>query len=180
MYVPLTHSRTTFPLPLSHEPAQVRCKGEPVTALICSTHIIPERALCTLVSFVGMLLNLLSLLQLLLVAPLALAQNWTANPFIPPAAPLAVKTPYLQTWLQETPANSSLTSWWQSYRDGSVGHLPVLIPWIPGLTSRLMRLESYLGGLSQSGQPILRLDGRPAGERCSDPKRHDCACLSVL
>ncbi|KAF9784530.1 hypothetical protein BJ322DRAFT_1109249 [Thelephora terrestris] len=60
-----------------------------------------------------------SCLQLLFVASSALAQNWTANPFIPPALPLAVKTPYLQTWVQRAGVNSSLNYGWQSYRDGS-------------------------------------------------------------
>ena len=44
---------------------------------------------------------LLPLLQFLLVASTALAQNWTADPFIPPAIPFAVKSPYLQTWSRQ-------------------------------------------------------------------------------
>lgn len=67
----------------------------------------------------------LELLLLFFVVPLAFAQNWTANPFIPPATPLAVKGPFLQTWLQETTVNSSLNAGWQFYRDGTVGYLPL-------------------------------------------------------
>ena len=69
-----------------------------------------------------MLLYPLSLLQLLLAASFALAQNWTVNPFTPPAAPLAVRGPYLQAWLNQGVTNGSLNSGWQSYRDGSVSH----------------------------------------------------------
>ena len=75
-----------------------------------------------------MLLHALSLLQPLLVAPLAFAQNWTANPFIPPATPLAVKGSYVQAWLPQGGAvNSSLNSGFQTYRDGTVSCLPVFI-----------------------------------------------------
>lgn len=73
-----------------------------------------------------MLLHILSLLQFLLAAPLVFAQNWTANPFIPPATPLAVKGPFVQTWLPLAGTNISLNSGWQIYRDGSVGQLPML------------------------------------------------------
>jgi hypothetical protein len=65
-------------------------------------------------------------LQLLFVASFAFAQNWTAKPFIPPSAPLAVKMPYLQTWLPQGRAGSSLNSGWQSFRGDSVGDLPGL------------------------------------------------------
>ena len=74
-----------------------------------------------------MLPHLVPLLQLLFFTPLVFAQDWTANPFIPPATPLAVRGPYLQTWLQQAAANNSLNSWWQYYRDGTVGHLPPLL-----------------------------------------------------
>ena len=43
----------------------------------------------------------LLLLQFLLAASAALGQNWKADPFIPPAIPLAVKSPYLQIWSQQ-------------------------------------------------------------------------------
>lgn len=65
----------------------------------------------------------LLLFQLFCVTSLAVAQNWKADPFIPPAIPLAVKTPYLQTWMQEGTAEGSLNSGWESFRDGSVNHL---------------------------------------------------------
>ena len=70
-----------------------------------------------------MLLQLLPLIQLFIVAPFAIAQNWTANPFNPPTIPLAVKTPYLQTWSRQGGVNDSLISAWPSFRDsGSVSH----------------------------------------------------------
>ncbi|KAF9782928.1 hypothetical protein BJ322DRAFT_182840 [Thelephora terrestris] len=61
----------------------------------------------------------LSLVQLLLAASFAVAQTWTANPFNPPAIPLAIKSPYLQTWSRQVTANSSLTSASPSFRDSS-------------------------------------------------------------
>ena len=68
----------------------------------------------------------LSLLQLLFVVPFTFAANWTAEPFIPPATPLAVKTPYLQTWMMQGTAEGSLNSGWVSFRDGMVNYLPHL------------------------------------------------------
>jgi len=69
-----------------------------------------------------MLPHALPLLQLLFVASFALAQtqNWTADPFVPPAIPLAVKSPYVQTWLRQGAAEGSLNSGWASFRDKSV------------------------------------------------------------
>ena len=67
---------------------------------------------------------LLYTLKLFFVASFALAQNWAANPFIPPSAPLAVKMPFLQTWLPQGEASGSLSSGWQSFRSDSVGHPP--------------------------------------------------------
>ncbi|KAF9791272.1 hypothetical protein BJ322DRAFT_439174 [Thelephora terrestris] len=66
-----------------------------------------------------MLPHPLSFLQLLFAASFAFAQNWTVTPFIPPATPLAVRGPYLQSWMNQGVTNGSLNSGWQSYRDGS-------------------------------------------------------------
>ena len=76
-----------------------------------------------------------SLLQLLFAASSAFAQNWTVNPFIPPAIPLAVKTPYLQTWIQRAGANSSLNYGRPYYLDGSVDHESKLLQRIRTLTA---------------------------------------------
>ena len=65
----------------------------------------------------------LSFLQLLLVASFAFAQTWKASPFVPPAIPLAVKTPYLQTWMLQGTAEGSLNSGWEAFRDGTVNSL---------------------------------------------------------
>ena len=73
----------------------------------------------------------LPLLQFLLVASTALAQNWTADPFIPPAIPLAVKSPYLQTWLRQGAAEGSLNSGWGSFRDKTVRVRPELLQLFP-------------------------------------------------
>ena len=70
-----------------------------------------------------MLPHSLSLLQLLFLASFALA-NWTATPFVPPAVPLTVNSPYLQTWMTQGTAEGSLNSGWESFRDGTVSHLP--------------------------------------------------------
>jgi len=69
---------------------------------------------------VGMLPCPLPLLHLLFVASIAFAQSWEADPFIPPAIPLAVKSPYLQTWSRQGAAEGSLDSGWASFRDKSV------------------------------------------------------------
>ena len=68
-----------------------------------------------------MLFHPFSLLPFLLAASFAFAQNWTASPFIPPAIPLAVKTPYIQTWKQQGTADGSLNVGWATFRDSTVG-----------------------------------------------------------
>ena len=56
----------------------------------------------------------MSLLLFLLLASTAIAQSWRSNPFVPPAVPLAVKSPYLQTWLRQG----------AEHRDGSLNAIP--------------------------------------------------------
>ena len=70
-----------------------------------------------------MLLHPLSLLQFLSVVSFAFAANWTANPFVPPAVPLAVKSPFLQAWAMQGTAEGSLNSGWETFRDGAVSHI---------------------------------------------------------
>ena len=78
-----------------------------------------------------MLPHPLSLLRLLSVASIALAQTWEATPFIPPAIPLAVKSPYVQTWSQQGAAEGSLDSGWESFRDGTVCVQPEFLQQFP-------------------------------------------------
>lgn len=47
------------------------------------------------------------------------ALNWTAKPFNPPSVPLAVKTPYLSTWLAQGSGNA-LNDDWPRFWTGSV------------------------------------------------------------
>ena len=48
-----------------------------------------------------------------------------SEPFNPPAIPLAVRTPYLQTWSRQGTVNGSLTSAWPTFSMGSsVSRLP--------------------------------------------------------
>ncbi|KAF9782924.1 hypothetical protein BJ322DRAFT_182136 [Thelephora terrestris] len=96
-----------------------------------------------------MLPHSLSLLQLLFLASFALAANWTATPFVPPAIPLAVKSPYLQTWMLQGTAEGSLNSGWESFRDGTI------IAW--------------LGILRVDGQPYVWM-GDPQGKNTATQK----------
>ena len=98
--------------------------------------------------------------QLLFMASFALAQNWAANPFVPPSAPLAVKMPFLQTWLPQGGANGSLSSEWPSFRGDSVGHPRNHSPVDP-LANECVLLETYMDGDDQSRRPIIHLDGSP-------------------
>lgn len=124
-----------------------------------------------------MLLHPLSLLQLLSVVAFALAANWTANPFVPPAVPLAVKSPFLQTWLMQGTAEGSLNSGWEAFRDGAVSH--VLGPWwVHILTDKPTYLDRCMVGDTQSGRPILRLDGRPPRKKQGGSEGHDRTCFS--
>ncbi|PAV21986.1 hypothetical protein PNOK_0194300 [Pyrrhoderma noxium] len=47
------------------------------------------------------------------------ALNWTAKPFNPPSVPLAVKTPYLSTWLAQGSGNA-LNDDWPRFWTGSI------------------------------------------------------------
>ena len=69
-----------------------------------------------------MLPHPLSLLQVLFVASFAFAKSWTGSPFIPPAVLLAVKTPYIQTWVPQGTGSGTLYAGWEAFRDNTVGH----------------------------------------------------------
>ena len=73
-------------------------------------------------------------LQFLLVVSVALAQNWTSDPFIPPAIPLAVKSPYLQTWLPQGTSDNPLhaVSAWPAFRGSRIKSVRIL-PELPQL-----------------------------------------------
>lgn len=101
-----------------------------------------------------MLLHFLLVAQLLFAVPCAVAQNWTANPFVPPATPLAVRTPYLQTWAQMGGVNGSLNSGWQSYRDGSVCHRTESFRWFHATNQPSPNIQK----LTWTG--FLRVDGQ--------------------
>ena len=124
-----------------------------------------------------MLPHPLPFLQLLFLTSFAVAQRWTATPFIPPAVPLTVKTPYLQTWLSEGAGEGSLNSGWESFRDGTVSSTSLDRPSIS--TSRPTVSDHCLAWNPQGGQPTLRLDGRPTGQKSRSSKIHDCAYFSV-
>ena len=53
-----------------------------------------------------------------LLAPV-LGASWTATPFNPAAVPLAVRTPYLSTWLPQG-AGTALNDAWPTFWTGSV------------------------------------------------------------
>lgn len=99
--------------------------------------------------FVSMLLHPLSLLQFLSVASFAFAANWTANPFVPPAVPLAVKSPFLQAWAMQGTAEGSLNSGWETFRDGAI--------------------VAWLGILRVDGQSYVWM-GDPQGKRAAVQK----------
>lgn len=46
--------------------------------------------------------------------------QWTATPFNPPALPLAVRTPYLSAWLEQSKGAPSPNGVYPQYRDQSV------------------------------------------------------------
>ena len=104
--------------------------------------------------FVRMLPYQSSFLQLLFVASIAFAQNWKADPFVPPAIPLAVRTPYIQTWLRQGTAEGSLNSGWESFRDKSVCVRPDSTP--PTVPRHLLAdmhgLDCCVDGEAQGGQ----------------------------
>lgn len=60
-----------------------------------------------------------ALLSLLLYANVVHALNWTAEPFNPPAIPLAVRTPYLSAWLPQG-EGAALNDRWPTFWTGSV------------------------------------------------------------
>ena len=82
---------------------------------------------------------LLSTLQLLVGASLAFVQNWTGDPFIRPAAPLAVKGPFLQTWMPLKGASGFIGPEWQTFRGDSVG--PPITYQVP---RELLSTDQYL------------------------------------
>jgi len=88
----------------------------------CPAHFFP---------FAWMLPNPLSLLRFFFVVSVTFAQSWKSNPFVPPAIPLAVKSPYLQTWLQQGAVEGSLNSGWQFFHDKSVWIRPKLLQLLP-------------------------------------------------
>jgi len=73
----------------------------------------------------------LSLLQLFFVVSVAFAQTWKANPFVPPALPLAVKSPYLQIWWRQGATGDSINSRMDFFRDKSVWIRPELVQLSP-------------------------------------------------
>ena len=62
--------------------------------------------------------------SLLSYAVIALgAVTWTADPFIPAAVPLAVRSPYLSTWLPQgngTALNEGWSQFWDTNVSGSI------------------------------------------------------------
>ena len=91
-------------------------------------------------------------LQLLFLTSFAFAQTWKASPFIPPAIPLAVKSPYLQTWIQQGTAEGSLNAGWEAFRDGSVNRLLELLQQVQVLTGTHLRLDYRMARDNQGGQ----------------------------
>ena len=64
-----------------------------------------------------MLVSSLGLLSL--VSSAYAAPSWTVDPFNPPAIPLAVKTPYLNTWLPQG-GGAELNRNWPKFWTGDV------------------------------------------------------------
>ncbi|KAF8213809.1 DUF1793-domain-containing protein [Mycena galopus ATCC 62051] len=54
-----------------------------------------------------------------LLALQAVATSWTSTPFSPPAIPLAVRSPYLNTWLAQG-EGTALNNAWATFWDGAV------------------------------------------------------------
>lgn len=46
--------------------------------------------------------------------------GWTANPLNPPAAPLAVRSPYLSAWLRQGGSGVPLNGAWPTFWSGGV------------------------------------------------------------
>ena len=46
--------------------------------------------------------------------------DWQSTPFNPPAIPLAVRSPYLSTWLQGGDSGGRLNGQWPTFWTGSV------------------------------------------------------------
>ena len=117
-----------------------------------------------------MLPHPLSLLQLLLLTVFALAQNWKATPFIPPAIPLAVKSPYLQTWMQQGKSEGSLNSGWETFRDGSVNHLLGPLQQIQLLTIHAyIQITAWLGIVRVDSNSCVWM-GDPQGKKAAVQK----------
>lgn len=63
--------------------------------------------------------NLAALASLALASAVNAAVSWTATPFNPASIPLAVRTPYLSTWLPQG-AGTALNAAWPTFWNGNV------------------------------------------------------------
>lgn len=55
--------------------------------------------------------------------------QWTASPFNPPALPLAVRSPYLNTWLQQGPNPAPASAFWPGTWTQVVSFLKISFLW---------------------------------------------------
>ncbi|KAJ7232842.1 hypothetical protein B0H12DRAFT_1239497 [Mycena haematopus] len=83
-----------------------------------------------------------------LLALQAAATSWTSTPFNPPSIPLAVRTPYLNTWLPQG-QGSALNTAWPNFWAGQV------TAWA-GFVKVDGKSYSYLGAASVSGSPFTQ------------------------
>lgn len=85
-----------------------------------------------------------ALILALLYANVARALDWTAEPFNPPAIPLAVRTPYLSTWLPQG-EGAALNDRWATFWTGSVRKILLLL--VEMLLTRVDKSDCRLDGL---------------------------------
>jgi len=62
----------------------------------------------------------LSFYTLFISAWIVGAYAWSSTPFQPPSYPLAVRTPYLSTWLPQAQVGSALNDGWAEFWTGQV------------------------------------------------------------
>ncbi|KAK7032863.1 DUF1793-domain-containing protein [Favolaschia claudopus] len=87
-------------------------------------------------------------LRLLSAVSVVSAVNWTATPFLPPSYPLAVRTPFLSTWLPQG-TGAALNDVWSQFWNGQT------LGWA-GFVTVDGKAYSYLGNPSVAGATFVK------------------------
>ena len=105
------------------------------------------------------------------------AVSWSATPFSPAAVPLAVRSPYLSTWLPQgngTALNEGWSQFWDTNVSGSIRLLmrsPGNCCGAPCIHSRFLE-EHWVDGFGEGRRPGLRVDGEAQRDQCRASQCH--------